>query len=124
MVLADGHRLLRFLSVAAAVGIIAVVAYLATHNPETAPALRCPFKALTGYDCPGCGSQRAIHALCSGDFAASWRFNAALLPALTLALIYIVVPSRHAAVLYRPGFIYAVAIAIVAWWILRNLLSI
>lgn len=124
MVLADAHRLLRILTVVAAVGIIAVVVYLATHNPESAPALRCPFKALTGYDCPGCGTQRAVHALFHADFAAAWRYNAALMPALVLALAYIVVPQRHASLLYRPGFIAGVAIAIVAWWILRNLLSI
>lgn len=36
---------------------------------------RCVFNALTGWQCPGCGSQRAVHALLSGDFAAAWSFN-------------------------------------------------
>ena len=31
----------------------------------------CPFKALTGIDCPGCGFQRSILALIQGDIAKS-----------------------------------------------------
>ena len=27
---------------------------------------RCPFLSITGWRCPGCGSQRAIHAILHG----------------------------------------------------------
>lgn len=40
---------------------------------------KCPFKALTGLDCPGCGVTRMIHALLHGDVVAAWHFNAVLL---------------------------------------------
>ena len=30
---------------------------------------RCVFNSLTGYYCPGCGSQRAIHSMLHLDFA-------------------------------------------------------
>ena len=43
---------------------------------------RCPFHAVTGWYCPGCGGTRAIIALFHGDVAAAWRDNAF---ALTLA---------------------------------------
>ena len=36
---------------------------------------KCPFKLLTGLDCPGCGFQRAIHALLHGRVAEAWAFN-------------------------------------------------
>jgi hypothetical protein len=46
---------------------------------------RCPFYALTGHLCPGCGATRAIAVLLHGHVAAALHFNAAvtlLLPAL------------------------------------------
>jgi len=36
---------------------------------------KCPFKAMTGYDCPGCGFQRAVHALLHGNFMQAIRYN-------------------------------------------------
>ncbi len=35
----------------------------------------CPFLALTGLFCPGCGSLRAVHALTRGDLDAALGFN-------------------------------------------------
>lgn len=40
---------------------------------------KCPFKLMTGLDCPGCGITRMIHALLHGDVVAAWHFNAVLL---------------------------------------------
>lgn len=37
---------------------------------------RCPFHAITGFDCPGCGTQRAIHALLHGNFKEAMFLNA------------------------------------------------
>ena len=35
----------------------------------------CPFRALTGFACPGCGSTRGMHALVHGDVVAAFKFN-------------------------------------------------
>jgi hypothetical protein len=35
----------------------------------------CPFHRLTGWYCPGCGGQRALHELLHGHFAAAFRLN-------------------------------------------------
>lgn len=40
----------------------------------------CPFKALTGLECPGCGSQRAAHALLHGEIGEAFRYNALFIP--------------------------------------------
>jgi len=37
--------------------------------------LPCPFKMLTGCDCPACGTQRSIIQLLQGDLAASLSCN-------------------------------------------------
>ena len=34
-------------------------------DPAGGPTI-CPFKAMTGLDCPGCGATRAIHQLLNG----------------------------------------------------------
>lgn len=44
-----------------------------------------PFKLLTGYDCPGCGSQRALHALLHGDINA-FAYN----PLFIIAIPYVI----------------------------------
>ncbi len=48
--------------------------------------LSCPFKALAGIDCPGCGLQRSILALFKGDFMNSFKLYPATIP-----LIFIVI---------------------------------
>ena len=49
----------------------------------------CPFKSLTGFDCPGCGSQRAIHEILHLNFKKAFEYNAllvSLIPYLILAI--------------------------------------
>jgi hypothetical protein len=52
---------------------------------------KCPVKSLTHYDCPGCGSQRAVHALLNFEFREAFRQNALLvlaLPYLVLGVVF------------------------------------
>ncbi len=49
---------------------------------------RCPFYALTGHYCPGCGATRAIAELLHGHVAAALHFNAAVTLLLPLLLWY------------------------------------
>ena len=37
---------------------------------------KCIFYVLTGYKCPGCGTQRALHHLLQGDFLEAFKQNA------------------------------------------------
>lgn len=48
---------------------------------------KCPFFLLTGFDCPGCGSQRALHALLHGEIVKACDFN--LLMVLSLPMLFI-----------------------------------
>jgi len=45
----------------------------------------CLFHLLTGWDCPGCGAQRALHELLHGDIIAALRLNAMFVLSLPLA---------------------------------------
>jgi uncharacterized protein DUF2752 len=88
----------------------------------------CPFLALTGRWCPGCGSLRAVHALTRGNLALAFDLNPlflVLLPALVWSWAAWAGPAFGAPSVPRirlgvrgPWVLLA---AIVAFWILRNL---
>ena len=46
----------------------------------------CPFKLLTGWDCPGCGSLRAVNDLTHGDLLGAASSNLVLVLAIPFAL--------------------------------------
>lgn len=110
---------------ACAITVVVVFCFFYYHfDPSRAP--RCFFKVLTGYDCPGCGSQRAFHSLLHGDVAAAWGYNPFVFFAVPAALWYFTVealrkryPRLHARTCH-PLITTAVLIGVVAWWILRN----
>ena len=110
--------------------VLAVVAVYAAVDPAAALFPRCPIKAVTGFDCPGCGSQRAFHALLHGDVAAAWRFNAALFFAVPLIAVYFSASAlrrkapRLYAALNSTAAIAAIAVAAALWWVLRNVAGI
>lgn len=84
---------------------------------------RCLFNAATGLDCPGCGSQRALHALVRGDIAAAWRANAAFVIAVPLIAFVIVgkrIP-RLRPLVNSQAFILTIFAATLAWWVGRNI---
>lgn len=105
-----------------------VVLYL--YRPEILPIPRCPFLQLTGWQCPGCGSLRGIHALLHGDIGRVLQLNVMLIPGLIyfafLVLLELTRPHNlRAERLYRrfsgrtaSWIIFAI---IVAWGIGRNL---
>lgn len=78
------------LYVAGAAVLLAAAVVYALFDPSVNPFPRCIFLQATGYKCPGCGSQRALHALLHGDIAAAWGFNAMLVAAIpVVAAMYI-----------------------------------
>ena len=93
---------------------------------------KCIFKLLTGLDCPGCGFQRAVHALLHGHFMEALRYNlffAVAIPYL-LALLsaHTVLPRnvRNKALLILEGRVacYVYVVTFTAWFIIRNILHI
>jgi hypothetical protein len=52
------------------------IAVLYFFDPATTAAYpRCPFRLLTGWLCPGCGSLRGLHQLLHGNVGAAFRLN-------------------------------------------------
>lgn len=58
------------------------------HNPlEHSLFPPCIFYRITGYQCPGCGAQRAVHYFLNGEFLTSFKMN----PLLWVAVPYVAV---------------------------------
>jgi hypothetical protein len=55
---------------------LAIVKWLQDHM------LRCPFKYITGVDCPGCGFQRSVLDLLQGDLHKSIQLYPPAIPLL------------------------------------------
>jgi hypothetical protein len=59
-----------------AASAVAALAFLGSVDPnEPGHYPTCPFLAVTGWFCPGCGSLRALHALAHGDLRAALAHN-------------------------------------------------
>lgn len=97
-------------------------------DPSTSDAFpRCSFLSLTGYKCPGCGGQRAVHALLNGDVAGAFRFNALLMIAVPWMGLCLFAESRRTRNprLYarlNPELLMWLFLALtLSWWLLRNI---
>ena len=103
--------------------------YYALDPSQSSVFPRCTFLTLTGYKCPGCGSQRAIHALMHGDIAGAFRFNALLLisiPWITLCLYAEAQRTRNPRLYARlnsPLLIWLFLVMVLLWWLLRNIFN-
>lgn len=90
---------------------------------------KCPFYEITGLYCPGCGSQRAFHALLHGHLlqAAGYNLLAVLsLPFLAYAALVSIVNHGFGGawkqeIFYRPWFAKTVLGLVLLFWLLRNL---
>ena len=93
---------------------------------------KCIFRMLTGWDCPGCGLQRAVHALLHGRFWEAVQYNYFLLLGIpyVLAVMYMewfTSGEKHLRlrrVLYHRYVLYAYVALYLAWWVLRNVLGV
>ena len=62
-------------------------------DPEKLPFPPCPFRTLTGWLCPGCGSQRAIHQFIHGHFMEAFKLNPLFIPAIFYTLASVMVSN-------------------------------
>lgn len=87
----------------------------------------CPFRMLTGFTCPGCGSTRGLHRLLHGDIVSAFEFNPLLVLSLPF-LIFALLRYTNAAVAgkpvrvsrLKPKYIWMLFAVIMSFWIFRN----
>lgn len=82
----------------------------------TGYALDCPFRWLTGWQCPGCGVTHLVLALVHGDLDGAWQAN----PAIILAspfLLLLWFRSERVDILNEPAWQRFLAWGLVIWFL-------
>lgn len=121
---------LQIIVIGTAVSVLALLYYFIDARSE-AIFPRCPFYMLTGWLCPGCGSQRAISALLHVEIMQAIRYNIMLVVALpflgysAFVFLWNTMQSRkiEQSVFYSPVFPKIVLVAIIVFTIARNIPS-
>jgi len=112
------------------VGLSAMFCISLIWRPSDNGIVLCPFRALTGYPCPGCGMTRAFSALAHGEPVRAVIYNP-LSPVLFLAAIVLWMSAaatllnlhglRAALTRLRPttqvSYIFLALMLI--WWVVR-----
>jgi hypothetical protein len=112
-----------------AIALASATVYVAAVDPSRRSVVPpCPFHALTGWWCPGCGMTRATHHLLHGDFVGALRYNALLPFVLTLITVAWIdwysrsVGGRRLLPTRVPAWVTGTAIAIaIGFAVVRNL---
>ena len=109
---------------------VLIIIYKVFNPLESKYFPKCPFLELTGYRCPGCGSQRAIHHLLNFDILGAAKENVLLV----ISIPYLIVGFTFDS-LKNPGktvlkwrkrlfglkAIRIILVLIISFWILRNM---
>jgi hypothetical protein len=109
------------------IGSAAAALVLYFFDPARVPIYPgCLFHGLTGLDCPGCGSLRALHQLLHGNLREAFRFNALLIASLPIFAWFgcrlawsEITHQRPAAI--QPLWLWLFLAAWLAFGVLRNM---
>ena len=119
----------KYVLVFAIVAITASLLYF-SFNPASSNFFpKCIFHSLTQLECPGCGSQRAIHALLHGNILQAADLNLLVvifLPLLCYSGIITIGNSLFdrkwkQPIFYSNHFVKIVLTLVLMFWLLRNI---
>ena len=122
-------KLKRILIVLCSLAVSLVLIFYFSYNPADIGFFpKCPFYSFTGFFCPGCGSQRAMHQLLHGHVFTGLKHNF-LIVLLFAVLVYdfsIFILNRYTKktvknLLHKPVTTYAILALIISFWVLRNI---
>jgi len=90
------------------------------HNPDSFFPV-CPFRLLTGWNCPGCGGLRMVHDVLHGHLVAAIADNVFLLVGMPLLAGWALLRHHRG----KPPLTIPAAVAVVStlvvWTVVRNL---
>jgi hypothetical protein len=103
--------------------LVGGLAYVGLGDPHSRDFVfpPCPFKALTGWNCPACGGLRMTHDLLHGDLGAAVVDNVFLLVGLPMLAAWLVVRWRRGQPLMTMPAIVVIAVVAITWTVMRNL---
>ncbi|WP_093365506.1 DUF2752 domain-containing protein [Psychroflexus sediminis] len=89
---------------------------------------QCPFHFLTGFHCPGCGSQRAFHEILHGNIWTGLKHNFLILLAflvigykLYVSFINKSTSKKNNNLLHHNSTPWIILAIVLGFWILRNI---
>jgi hypothetical protein len=101
-------------------GAFGYIGVVDPHKPDSIFPI-CPFRLLTGLNCPGCGALRMIHDVLHGDLAAAVNDNVLLLIGVPLLAGWLLLRRRGRKSPLTLPAAAAVMITLLAWTVVRNL---
>jgi len=111
-------------------GLAAIAIFLFFFNPANPSNQwfpKCPFRLLTGWQCPGCGSTRACYQLLHLHPVAAFKLNPLLVMTLPF-IIYGFLGFTRSAITGKPQrrifipslYLWAWLVLLVFFWVFRN----
>lgn len=104
-----------------AVALALLTVYLV--DPASAGVVLCPYLAITGTACPGCGLTRAIHHLLHADVRTAFAYNPLLFVAVPVAAACAVaarIAGDERGLRWQTRLGWAMLALTLAFWIWRN----
>lgn len=108
--------------------ILMILLYFFVDPSKSAYFLKCPLKLTTGFECAGCGVQRALHELLHFRFLEAFKFNPLFVILIPILLIVLVINLSKNETLKRilkrffgsKIFIFLVLIIVFVFSLLKN----
>ncbi|MBO4672992.1 MAG: DUF2752 domain-containing protein [Bacteroidaceae bacterium] len=93
---------------------------------------QCPLRLLTGWNCPGCGIQRALHAMLHGHFAEAFSYNYFFMFSIPYAVLLVIATilkyfergERFVRAVEHPLLARTYIVLFFVWGVTRNILGI
>jgi hypothetical protein len=101
-------------------GALGYVGLVDPHKPDSIFPV-CPFRLLTGWNCPACGGLRMVHDILHGDLGAAITDNVFLLVGIPMLAGWFLLRRRSGKSVLPIPAVATVVIAMLAWTVLRNL---
>ena len=105
---------------------VLVIIFLSLYflfNPSTSNFFpKCPFHTITGFYCPGCGSQRAIHDMMHLNIFEAINHNALMFFTFTFGIgLYLYSKKKFSGLIYHPKSPFIIFGEIFLFGVLRNI---
>jgi len=101
--------------------------YLFLFDPAKGGYPSCPFRMLTGWQCPGCGTTRGFHQLLHGHPLAAFELNPLMMLSLPFLVFALLTFTWSGGKSDRPGSNFIPArygwltlVLVAGFWVFRN----
>ncbi len=107
-------------SAALLAGALGYIGLVDPHEPDSFFPI-CPFRLLTGWNCPACGGLRMVHDVLHGHLAAAINDNIVLLIGIPVLAGWVLLRRRRGRWPLTLPAAAIVLITLMAWTVVRNL---